>query len=145
MLPEAEFAFVAEVFKANRAMLNALLTLVNERLLHNDGQAIQRATAGPRSRPSATSRWSSASGASSRSSPSPSRMAATWPASEADALKGGYQRLQQGGGVPRRRQQGWSKERPSYYPAETPGFACRRHDQARRSRPGATGWVTSAS
>lgn len=41
MLPTVEFAFVDEVFKANSAILNALLTLVNERLFHNDGQPMQ--------------------------------------------------------------------------------------------------------
>jgi MoxR-like ATPase len=36
-LPTAEFAFVDEVFKANSAILNSLLSLVNERVFHNDG------------------------------------------------------------------------------------------------------------
>ena len=36
-LPEAHFAFADEVFKANSAILNSLLTLVNERVYHNDG------------------------------------------------------------------------------------------------------------
>lgn len=40
-LPEAQFAFVDEVFKGNSAILNSLLTLVNERLFHNDGAAMK--------------------------------------------------------------------------------------------------------
>jgi MoxR-like ATPase len=36
-LPEADFAFVDEIFKSNSAILNSLLSLVNERLYHNDG------------------------------------------------------------------------------------------------------------
>lgn len=36
MLPEAEFAFVDEVFKANSAILNSMLSLMNERIFHND-------------------------------------------------------------------------------------------------------------
>ena len=36
-LPEAHFAFVDEVFKANSAILNSLLALMNERLFHNAG------------------------------------------------------------------------------------------------------------
>ena len=41
MLPEAEFAFVDEVFKANSAILNAMLSVVNERIFHNDGKPTQ--------------------------------------------------------------------------------------------------------
>lgn len=36
-LPEAEFAFVDEIFKSNSAVLNSLLSVVNERVFHNDG------------------------------------------------------------------------------------------------------------
>ncbi|WP_339249857.1 AAA family ATPase [Sporosarcina sp. FSL W8-0480] len=40
-LPEANLVFLDEIFKSNSAILNSLLTIINERVFYNDGSPIK--------------------------------------------------------------------------------------------------------